>query len=287
MKQTGVRTGRRQAAWLILLAAVFAMLLAVLSPDQAHAASLKLNKKKIVLALAGPKTANLHVTASGVTVRAKFSSSSKRVATVNREGRVTAKRTGSCWITAKYGKKKVKCKIVVKKKMATYSKSIKKYKDFLKHSYVTYQIDGSRDQADNFYSLDLDGNAIPELLTCVVSGPDRLYVLYHYKGGRISVGQMMGAATAIKWYPRAQVLAYRTWAGGKSYYHYARFDGTRLADVAWVTVHKRKTTYTVRGRDVDVLAFRSFVDHDLLDYEGGQDLVAHVNTPYNRSVFLK
>lgn len=43
----------------------------------------------------------------------KWSSSKKSVATVNKKGKVTAKKTGKAIITAKVGKKKYKCKITV------------------------------------------------------------------------------------------------------------------------------------------------------------------------------
>lgn len=46
--------------------------------------------------------------------KVKWSSSNKKVATVSKKGLVRAKKKGKATITAKYGKKKLKCKVIVK-----------------------------------------------------------------------------------------------------------------------------------------------------------------------------
>ena len=71
-------------------------------------ASLKLVKgKKYKLKLKNAKTAKV-----------KWSSRNKKIAAVNKSGKVTAKKKGSTTITATYGKKKYKCRVtVVDKKM--------------------------------------------------------------------------------------------------------------------------------------------------------------------------
>ena len=85
--------------------------------------SVKLNKKSVTLKVKGnakQKTVTLTATVSPSNANVKtvtWKSSNSKVATVNRKGKVTAKKRGTCYIiaTAKDGSKKyAKCKIVVK-----------------------------------------------------------------------------------------------------------------------------------------------------------------------------
>jgi uncharacterized protein YjdB len=47
--------------------------------------------------------------------KAKFTSSNKKIATVNSKGKITAKKKGTAYITVKTNGIKLKCKITVKK----------------------------------------------------------------------------------------------------------------------------------------------------------------------------
>ncbi len=82
-----------------------------------------LNSKKVSLSV-GDKT-TLRLTGAKAK-KIKWSSSNKKIATVNRKGVVTAKKTGKAVITAKYGKKKYKAKITVVKATANANRSSKK-----------------------------------------------------------------------------------------------------------------------------------------------------------------
>ena len=55
---------------------------------------------------------------SGTKSKVKWSSSNKSVATVTSKGKVTAKQAGSATISAKVGKKTLKCKVTVKEKFS-------------------------------------------------------------------------------------------------------------------------------------------------------------------------
>ena len=97
----------------------------------AFAARKKIKLNKSTLSLYVKKTYTLKL--SGVSAKKKskikWSSSNKKIATVNKKGKITAKKNGKCNIYAKYGKKKYKCKLTVKKKKsvkATKKPSVKK-----------------------------------------------------------------------------------------------------------------------------------------------------------------
>ena len=74
------------------------------------AAKVKLNKSKATLAT----DQGILLELKGYSGAVKWSSSNKKVATVNKNGLVKAKKKGSTVITAKAGKKKYKCKVTVK-----------------------------------------------------------------------------------------------------------------------------------------------------------------------------
>lgn len=280
-------TGRQSRILLLIAALMIAMVMVMVPAAKAEAAGLKLNRKNVTLYLSGKKTYRLKARMDGVRVHPTYRSSAKKIATVSDSGKIRAKKAGSCTITANYNGVKARVRVNVRKDNSGRRKAaIQAYNDFLKQPYVTYTEAGARGQADLFYSLDLDGNRVPELLTAVASGPDRWYVLYNFRGGKISYGQRIGAATVFKWYPKAGVLAFRTFDRGRSYYHYATYDGRELEVVARVTEYNGRTTYRVDGEKVDALEFRESVDHDLLNYEGGIDIIPHVNTPDNRAAFL-
>lgn len=95
----------------IVLATTFALVLSSLyCPESQAAAKPKLSKTKLTLTVG--KTAKLKVKNYKGTV--KWSSNKKKVAAVSKKGVVTAKKKGTAVITAKAGKKKLKCKVTVK-----------------------------------------------------------------------------------------------------------------------------------------------------------------------------
>ena len=95
----------------IVLATTFVLVLSSLyCPESQAAAKPKLSKTKLTLTVG--KTAKLKVKNYKGTV--KWSSNKKKVAAVSKKGVVTAKKKGTAVITAKAGKKKLKCKVTVK-----------------------------------------------------------------------------------------------------------------------------------------------------------------------------
>ena len=77
-----------------------------------------LNKKKATVSVG--KKFTLKVKNISKKTKVKWSSSKKAVATVSKKGVVKAKKVGKTVITAKVGKKKYKCKVVVKKASVSY-----------------------------------------------------------------------------------------------------------------------------------------------------------------------
>lgn len=90
---------------------------------------IKLNKSTLSLYVKKTYTLKLSGVSAKKKSKIKWSSSNKKIATVNKKGKITAKKNGKCNIYAKYGKKKYKCKLTVKKKKsvkATKKPSVKK-----------------------------------------------------------------------------------------------------------------------------------------------------------------
>lgn len=75
------------------------------------ASKVKLNRNRIVLCVGN----SFRLKVSGTKSKVAWSSSNKRIAKVNRKGLVTALKAGEARITAKVGKKKYTCKVVVRK----------------------------------------------------------------------------------------------------------------------------------------------------------------------------
>ena len=94
---------------LALISAVILMTTMLIPAFQASAASVRLNKTKIVLVVG--QTYNLKV--SGTKKTPQWSSSNKKIVSVTKKGVVKGLRKGTATITAKIGKKTYKCKVTV------------------------------------------------------------------------------------------------------------------------------------------------------------------------------
>ncbi len=99
---------------------LFVLLLALLiigSAVPAQAAKIKLNKKSAKVYVG--KTVNLKV--KGTSKKVKWSTSDSTIATVTKKGKVKGVKVGKATITAKVGKKNLKCKVTVSKKPLTHN----------------------------------------------------------------------------------------------------------------------------------------------------------------------
>ena len=128
-KGTMKRIGRNllfAIAMIFTLSMVAPEVVPITTATTVEAASVKLNYSKLTLYKGQKKQLKL----KGTKKKAKWSSSKKSVVSVDKKGKITAKKKGTAVITAKIGKKNYKCKVTVKVKAAvkkpTNTKPIKK-----------------------------------------------------------------------------------------------------------------------------------------------------------------
>lgn len=92
---------------------IAALILPAACPQQAAAKSaFRLNRKKVTLNIG----ASLRLKVKGTKKKVKWTTNRKKVATVSRKGKVTAKRAGTAKITARVAGKKRVCKVTVRSK---------------------------------------------------------------------------------------------------------------------------------------------------------------------------
>lgn len=120
MKKTR-KKGIRSLA--LLLALILAIGFSPVTNVEAKAAP-RLNYRKVTLVQGKKK--RLKVRNLSRRRKVKWYSTKKSVATVNRKGIVKAKRKGKAYIVAKVGKKKYRCKVIVKKKVSKKKKKTNK-----------------------------------------------------------------------------------------------------------------------------------------------------------------
>lgn len=124
MKKTR-KKGIRSLA--ILLALILAIGFSPVTNVEAKAAP-RLNYRKVTLVQGKKKRLKVRNLSRRRRRKVKWYSTRKSVATVNRKGVVKAKRKGKAYIVAKVGRKKYRCKVIVKKKVRRKKKSNKKVK---------------------------------------------------------------------------------------------------------------------------------------------------------------
>ena len=97
---------------ILLLAGLLLMAVLGNAVSTQAASKVKLNRKKATITVG--KSVTLKV--KNAKKKVKWSTSNKKVATVNKKGKVTGEKAGKATITAKVGRQKYKCKVTVKKK---------------------------------------------------------------------------------------------------------------------------------------------------------------------------
>ena len=124
MKKTR-KKGIRSLA--LLLALILAIGFSPVTNVEAKAAP-RLNYKKVTLVQGKKKRLKVRNLSRRRRRKVKWYSTRKSVATVNRKGVVKAKRKGKAYIVAKVGRKKYRCRVIVKKKVRRKKKKSNKKK---------------------------------------------------------------------------------------------------------------------------------------------------------------
>ena len=107
------RIFKQTFAWILALMMVFS----IFPATQVNAATKpKLSKTKITMTVGQSKKLKVKGISKKRAKRIKWKSSQKKVVTVTKTGKLKARKAGKAVITAKVGKKKLKCKVVVKRK---------------------------------------------------------------------------------------------------------------------------------------------------------------------------
>ena len=110
---------KRPLICLLIFSLILGLLVPGLGSMEVQAAKKpKLNKKKLTMYVGDSKTLKVKNAVGKVT----WSSSRKKVASVNKKGKIKARKAGNAVITAKTGKKKLTCKVTVKPKKPALNK---------------------------------------------------------------------------------------------------------------------------------------------------------------------
>ena len=143
---------KRSLVMMLVLVCMLAML-----PLQAFAAkkSITLNNSKLTITVGKSKT--LKATVTGPSKKVKWTSSKPAVATVNSDGKVTAKKAGKTTIKAKANGKTAKCVVTVEK--ANYKEL---YTKFLEN----FKVKAGKETINTSYFLvkNIDRKDVPELI---------------------------------------------------------------------------------------------------------------------------
>lgn len=126
-----------------MMMVVFAAMLLMVAPVQAAS---KTKTTKVTLKAGQSKT--LRVKTAG---KVKWSSSNKAIVTVNKKGKIVARRAGKAKITAKYGKKKAVFVVTVKNTPCITSSIRKENETMYRVDRTEWGADGSSSTSSYYY----------------------------------------------------------------------------------------------------------------------------------------
>lgn len=136
-------TKKMEKAMVTMMMVVFAAILLMVAPVQAAS---KTKTTKVTLKAGQSKTLRVK-TASKV----KWSSSNKAIVTVNKKGKIVARRAGKAKITAKYGKKKTVFVVTVKSTPCVASSIRKENETMYRIDRTEWGADGSSSTSSYYY----------------------------------------------------------------------------------------------------------------------------------------
>lgn len=136
-------TKKMKKAMVTMMMVVFAAMLLMVAPVQAAS---KTKTTKVTMKAGQSKTLRVK-TASKV----KWSSSNKAIVTVNKKGKIIARRAGKAKVTAKYGKKKAVFVVTVKNTPCVASSIRKENETMYRIDRTEWGADGSSSTSSYYY----------------------------------------------------------------------------------------------------------------------------------------
>lgn len=136
-------TKKMKKAMVTMMMVVFAAMLLMVAPVQAAS---KTKTTKVTLKAGQSKT--LRVKTAG---KVKWSSSNKAIVSVNKKGKIVARRAGKAKITAKYGKKKAVFVVTVKSTPCVASSIRKENETMYRIDRTEWGADGSSSTSSYYY----------------------------------------------------------------------------------------------------------------------------------------
>lgn len=136
-------TKKMKKAMVTMMMVVFAAMLLMVAPVQAAS---KTKTTKVTMKAGQSKT--LRVKTAG---KVKWSSSNKAIVSVNKKGKIVARRAGKAKITAKYGKKKAVFVVTVKSAPCVASSIRKENETMYRIDRTEWGADGSSSTSSYYY----------------------------------------------------------------------------------------------------------------------------------------
>lgn len=136
-------TKKMKKAMVTMMMVVFAAMLLMVAPVQAAS---KTKTTKVTMKAGQSKT--LRVKTAG---KVKWSSSNKAIVSVNKKGKIVARRAGKAKITAKYGKKKAVFVVTVKNTPCITSSIRKENETMYRVDRTEWGADGSSSTSSYYY----------------------------------------------------------------------------------------------------------------------------------------
>ena len=136
-------TKKMKKAMVTMMMVVFAAMLLMVAPVQAAS---KTKTTKVTMKAGQSKT--LRVKTAG---KVKWSSSNKAIVSVNKKGKIVARRAGKAKITAKYGKKKAEFVVTVKSTPCVASSIRKENETMYRIDRTEWGADGSSSTSSYYY----------------------------------------------------------------------------------------------------------------------------------------
>ena len=136
-------TKKMKKAMVTMMMVVFAAMLLMVAPVQAAS---KTKTNKVTMKAGQSKT--LRVKTAG---KVKWSSSNKAIVSVNKKGKIVARRAGKAKITAKYGKKKAVFVVTVKSTPCVASSIRKENETMYRIDRTEWGADGSSSTSSYYY----------------------------------------------------------------------------------------------------------------------------------------